>query len=470
MTAKDHYDLSESHVTLLSEELIGYHAYDYSTDRRTEYGDNHWNLSGTPNAEHGIRSFLNSLDKNIHSYSENGFFTAFNEPLKDMILSTGVSGVTDKVFVLSQTELGDGSTGTSTIGNVLPYFDIINLYGPKNEEELLERRISAMEGVADHYWTRSPSSAANDLVRRVSATGFIGNAHTANHGSYGVRPVINISTNAFVTSSKNLEGFYEIVTHRVIFEDYDGNVIHEQTVGHRSDAFAPADPEREGYTFTGWDADFTNVTEALTVAAMYEINEYNVTFEDWDGTLLKEETVEHGGDAVAPTDPEREGYTFTGWDTDFSNVTEDLSVKANYEINTYTLTLGVNEGGSTNPSDELLLNYKESTTIKAIPDTGYKFVKWVANAGIIDDVNSSETTFTMLLEDTIITAIFEPLALETVARPFWDGRSVIWEAVDYADGYLVILYKNGNEIFKEVGAELERRVRFVKLYIILTII
>ncbi len=33
---------------------------------------------------------------------------------------------------------------------------------------------------------------------------------------------------------------------------------------------------------------------------------------------------------LRPLDPEREGYTFTGWDTDFTNVTEDLTVTATY--------------------------------------------------------------------------------------------------------------------------------------------
>ncbi|MBR0136457.1 MAG: InlB B-repeat-containing protein, partial [Clostridia bacterium] len=37
-------------------------------------------------------------------------------------------------------------------------------------------------------------------------------------------------------------------------------------------ATAPADPSRAGYTFTGWDVDFSNVTSNLTVTAQYEQN------------------------------------------------------------------------------------------------------------------------------------------------------------------------------------------------------
>lgn len=57
-----------------------------------------------------------------------------------------------------------------------------------------------------------------------------------------------------------------------------------------------------------------------------------VTFVDWDGTILKTENVEIGSAAIPPTDPVRDGYNFIGWDIDFSNVTENLTVTAQYEL------------------------------------------------------------------------------------------------------------------------------------------
>ncbi|MBR3381915.1 MAG: InlB B-repeat-containing protein, partial [Clostridia bacterium] len=65
---------------------------------------------------------------------------------------------------------------------------------------------------------------------------------------------------------------------------------------------------------------------------------YTVTFKDWNGTVLKTEEVLEGAAATAPADPTREGYTFTGWDVAFNNVTSDLVVTAQYTINTYTVT------------------------------------------------------------------------------------------------------------------------------------
>ncbi|MBR0156785.1 MAG: amidase domain-containing protein [Clostridia bacterium] len=60
---------------------------------------------------------------------------------------------------------------------------------------------------------------------------------------------------------------------------------------------------------------------------------FTVTFIDWDGTVIDAQTVPLGGSAVAPPDPEREGWTFIGWDVDFTNVTCDLTVTAQYEQN-----------------------------------------------------------------------------------------------------------------------------------------
>jgi hypothetical protein len=123
---------------------------------------------------------------------------------------------------------------------------------------------------------------------------------------------------------------YTINSYTVTFADQDGTIIDTQTVEHGSPATAPDDPERVGYSFTGWDREFENITGDLTVTATYAINEYTVTFVDHDGTVLKTQIVEHGSAATAPAEPERAGYAFNGWDTCFSEVKSDLMVTAKY--------------------------------------------------------------------------------------------------------------------------------------------
>lgn len=94
----------------------------------------------------------------------------------------------------------------------------------------------------------------------------------------------------------------------------------------------------EGFVFDQWsDAHAENtrhitVTGDITLSALFKVRTLQVVFVDWDDSILKEaQTVNYGEAAIAPADPVREGYTFTGWDKDFSAVTEDMTIKAQYE-------------------------------------------------------------------------------------------------------------------------------------------
>ena len=182
--------------------------------------------------------------------------------------------------------------------------------------------------------------------------------------------------------------------HTVTFKDWDGTVLKTQEVQHGGDAEAPADPTRVGYTFTGWDKEFTNITADLVVTAQYEINTYTVTFKDWDGTVLKTQEVQYGGDAEAPADPTREGYTFTGWDKAFTNIMADLVVTAQYEINTYTVTFK-DWNGTVLKTQEV--QHGGDAEAPADPTrTGYTFTGW-------------DKAFTNVTADLVVTAQYEML-------------------------------------------------------------
>ena len=161
----------------------------------------------------------------------------------------------------------------------------------------------------------------------------------------------------------------------VKFVDHDGTELSKQTVEHGSAAVAPAAPTREGYTFTGWDKAFDNITSALTVTAQYEINKYTVQFVDHDGTELSKQTVEHGSAAVAPAAPTREGgYTFTGWDKAFDNITSALTVTAQYEANKYDVEIQQPTGGNVATDNETPVK-GDDVTITVTPDEGKEIDK-----------------------------------------------------------------------------------------------
>ena len=68
----------------------------------------------------------------------------------------------------------------------------------------------------------------------------------------------------------------------------------------------------------------------IEITAEEGILQYSVRFQDWDGTLLKEEMVDSGGAVMPPPDPVRQGYTFTGWSASTERVLEDMTVMAQY--------------------------------------------------------------------------------------------------------------------------------------------
>ena len=114
----------------------------------------------------------------------------------------------------------------------------------------------------------------------------------------------------------------------VTFKDWNGMVISTQKVSYGRDATLPANPTRTGHTFASWDGSHTCIMEDTTITATYSRNLYKVSFYDYDGTLLKSEDVLYQDSATAPSYTAPTGYSFISWDKDYSNITNNLDVKA----------------------------------------------------------------------------------------------------------------------------------------------
>ena len=120
----------------------------------------------------------------------------------------------------------------------------------------------------------------------------------------------------------------------VTFLDASGNTLKTESVVDGKSAAAPAAPAVSGKVFDGWDTDFSRVTSDLTVKPIYRTKgSYTVTFKDYNGLLLGTATASEGGAAKAPVTPSHEGYTFTGWSQSISKVTKNMTVTAKYKFN-----------------------------------------------------------------------------------------------------------------------------------------
>jgi len=89
----------------------------------------------------------------------------------------------------------------------------------------------------------------------------------------------------------------------------------------------PAGNAPFSYAYNNYDINYASGDTSKPI----QVIRYTVQFVDWDGTVLKTESVLPGNTATAPDEPAREGcYAFAGWDTLFSNITKDLTVTALY--------------------------------------------------------------------------------------------------------------------------------------------
>lgn len=197
---------------------------------------------------------------------------------------------------------------------------------------------------------------------------------------YVPKASIELYQNAFVWRD-----FYytQIIQYIVQFVDWNGTILSEQKVTEEESAIAPANPSREGYTFIGWDKEFDSITGPTIVTAQYTINRYKVNFVDWDATLLKTDSVEWHTAAVAPTAPNRDWYTFIGWDKDFSVVVADLLVTALYkEGQTREFTVLFSNGTDDSEIDIDTISFK----FPAPPSiTGFRFIRWEFKTTVLNN-------------------------------------------------------------------------------------
>ena len=118
------------------------------------------------------------------------------------------------------------------------------------------------------------------------------------------------------TGNKEYWAKWEINQYAITFDTNGGSEIAPITQDYGTTITAPADPTRKGYTFKGWDKEIpkTMPAENMTVKAQWEINQYAITFDTNGGSEIAPITQDYGTNITAPANPTRKGYTFKGWD------------------------------------------------------------------------------------------------------------------------------------------------------------
>ena len=186
----------------------------------------------------------------------------------------------------------------------------------------------------------------------------------------------------------------------ITFDTNGGSEIAPITQDYGTEITAPANPTRKGYTFKGWDKEIpeTMPAENITVKAQWEINQYTITFDTNGGSEIASITQDYGTEITAPDNPTRKGYTFKGWDKEIPETmpAENMTVKARWEINQYTITFDTNGGSEIAPITQ---DYGTEITAPDNPTRkGYTFKGW--DKEIPETMPAENITITARWKDT----------------------------------------------------------------------
>ena len=236
-----------------------------------------------------------------------------------------------------------------------------------------------------------------------------------------------------VTAAIELTAKWEINKYTVTFNSDGGTAVEAKSVNYNSTVTKPADPTKEGYTFTGWqlngeEYDFnTPVTAALTLTAKWEINQYTVSFDSDGGSEVAAQSVQHNGKAVEPAAPEKEGFTFVSWqlngaDYDFETaVTKAIELKAVWETEKFTVSFD-SDGGSAVAAQRLEKGAKASKPANPTKD-GCSFVSW--------QLNGADYNFAAPVTQNVELKAKWKINTYTVTFNSDGGSSVAAQTVDY---------------------------------------
>ena len=265
-----------------------------------------------------------------------------------------------------------------------------------------------------------------------------------------------------VDSSDHYDGTqYEVDTYTVSESKYTLTVDDKSTEHVAGEKLSFTADEKDGYTFTGWevaglptDVDTTKATISFTMPAnnvtlkaqytenapkTYKIDVTDAKVTLKDGSDVADLTAVRVGTELVATAPEKDGYTFTGWevtglptDVDTTKATisfkmpaNKVTLKAQYKKNNYTLTVdGVDEQR----------DFEENVTVTAQPVEGKTFTGWEVT-GLPADVDTTKATisFTMPANNVTLKAQYTENAPKTYKLDVTDAKVTLKDGSDVAD-------------------------------------
>ena len=155
-----------------------------------------------------------------------------------------------------------------------------------------------------------------------------------------------------VTGNATYTAFFAPNKYMITFENWNGAELYKAEFDYgTTPVYGGATPTKPAdaqytYTFDSWSPNIHAVTGVETYTALFAttVNQYTVTFKNWDGSVLQSTSVAYGEmpnyTGTTPTKPATDQYTYTfkGWDEKLTNIKQDLEVYPLFEEITFEVT------------------------------------------------------------------------------------------------------------------------------------
>lgn len=403
-------------VLLNGTDEYGNPAY-WADSSQTHYANSYANSS--------IRKWLNNDFYNTAFSTEQQNFIEYTEldntAYSDSYAAFDSETTNDKVFLLSWNDVINANYGFSSSYNT---YDTKRCAKGSDYAKCQGVWVSANGSYSGNsYWRLRTPSDTSDNTTVVGSDGYIDSVCSTYGTCSAVRPALRLNLNSASASSSletqsvstslengvdtlgfsydkfiagNTYTLLNVTDYGEGFELSSDNLYYINTVsadenGKVIASFIPkANAENSVILLVG---DFGNGTETVVIGDWY--NEYTVTW-NTDGETVTQTVIE-GAEIIAPENPEKVGYTFTGWTPSIPATMPDydLTFTATWKVNSYEAVFNANSGAWADGATAMTVSTEYGAKIIApeIPEKqGYIFSKWSPEIGVMDSVDGKKFT------------------------------------------------------------------------------
>ena len=207
---------------------------------------------------------------------------------------------------------------------------------------------------------------------------------------------------------------WKINQYTATFKNFDGKILYSVTLNYNEiPTYAGETPVKErtaefSYIFNGWDKEIVAIFEDAVYTAQFisETNKYQIVWKNYDGSIIKTDTLLYGTepnyDGDIPVKPSTQQYTyvFADWTPAIEKVIKNIEYTAVYTrtINKYTVTFKNYDGSVLSYST---VDYGENAAYNAAqpqrPDENHKSYEFSGWSDSLNNITANKVVIAVYI-------------------------------------------------------------------------